>query len=93
MLARTFHLVGLPRRCSSELVGSTRESSITSVNTRGDLQAKNRPPHCFRCYVTKQIARVRKGPTFVRTRLPSVEENVPKLFPVKNVDFSFTADI
>jgi len=67
MLARTFRLMGSPRRCSSELVVSTRKSSITSVNTRGDSQAENRPPHCFRCYVTKPIAGVRKGPTFVRT--------------------------
>jgi len=93
MLARTFRLVGSPRRCSSELVGSTRESSITSVNTRGDSQAKNWPPHCFRCYVTMPIAGVHKGPTFVRTRLPSVQENIPKSFLVKNEDFLFTADI
>jgi len=93
MLARTFRLMGSPRRCSSELVGLTRKSSITSVNTRDDLQAKNRPPHCFRCYVTKPIAGVRKGPTFVRTRLPSVEESIPKSIPVKTVDFPFMADI
>jgi len=73
-------------------MGSARESSITSVNTRGDSQAKNRPLHCFRYYVIKPIVGVRKGPIFVRTRLPSVEENVPKSFPVKNVDFPFTAD-
>jgi len=93
MLARTFCLMGSPRRCSSELVGSTRKSSITSVNTHGDSQAKNRTQHCFRWYVTKPIAGVRKGSTFVRTRLPSVEKSIPKLFPVKPVDFPVTADI
>jgi len=93
MLARTFRLMGSPRRCSSELVGSTRKSLITSVNTRGHSQAKNRPPHCFRCYVTKPIAGVRKGPTLVSTRLPSVEESIPKSFLVKTVDFPFTVDI
>jgi len=44
MLARTFRLMGSPRRCSSEPVGSTRKSSITSVNTRGDSQAKKPAP-------------------------------------------------
>jgi len=93
MIARTFRVMGSPQRCSSELVGLTRKSLITSVNTSGDLQAKNQPPHCLRCYITKPKAGVRKGPTFVRTRLPSVEETIPKSFHVKTIDFQFTADI
>ena len=73
-------------------MGATRQFPNAFVNTTGDSQTKSRPPHYFRWFITEPTATVRQGHTFVRTKLPSVEENVEKSFPVEeNVDVPVTA--
>ena len=72
-------------------MGATRQFPTAFVNTTGDSQTKSGAPHYFRCFITEPTATVRQGPTFVRTKLPSVEENVKTSFPLEgNVDVPVT---